>query len=200
MSTLTNIFDTETTGIPEYKLPSEDPCQPHLVELAANLYDDTGLLVESFSAIIKPDGWEIPEAVIAIHGITMEMAMDVGIPEKEAVEAFMALHAKAGLRVAHNCSFDDRIIRIALKRYLGDEAADLFKAGPNFCTALKSKSVLMLPATEAMTKKSNFKVKTPTLAEAYEFFTGQKLEESHRAKADAEACARVYFAMQKVAA
>jgi DNA polymerase-3 subunit epsilon len=32
-------FDTETTGIPDWKMPSESEYQPHLVQLAAILVD-----------------------------------------------------------------------------------------------------------------------------------------------------------------
>lgn len=180
-----NVFDTETTGLPNWKIPSDDPSQPHLVELAALLYNDAGELVEQYSAIIKPDGWVIPDDVIAVHGITNELALDVGISEAEALEGFLALHAKAGLRIAHNVNFDDRIIRIGLKRYFSEELADQFKAGPKYCTCQQSRSIVALPSN-----------KLPTLSEAYKHFTGEDLIEAHRAAADAAACARVYFGIQ----
>lgn len=180
-----NAFDTETTGLPNWKIPSDDPSQPHLVELAAMLYNDAGELVEQFEAIIKPDGWIIPDDVIAVHGITNELAMDVGISEAEALEGFLAIHAKASLRIAHNVNFDDRIIRIGLKRYFSEEIADQFKAGPKYCTCQQSRSIVALPSN-----------KLPKLGEAYKHFTGEELIEAHRAAADAAACARVYFGIQ----
>nr|WP_299241463.1 hypothetical protein [uncultured Halomonas sp.] len=33
-------FDTETTGLPDWKVPSDSEHQPHLVQLAAVLADD----------------------------------------------------------------------------------------------------------------------------------------------------------------
>ncbi|RWY82369.1 3'-5' exonuclease, partial [Pseudomonas aeruginosa] len=83
---LTNIFDFETTGIPEWKLPSEDPCQPHIVEVAALLCDAAGNTIDRFEAIVRPNGWEITPEMTAIHGISHEQAMDVGISEAEALE------------------------------------------------------------------------------------------------------------------
>lgn len=180
-----NIFDTETTGLPNWKLPSGDACQPHLVEIAALLYNDAGELVDKFEAIIKPNGWVIPDDTIAVHGITNELAMDVGISEAEALEGFLAIHAKADMRVAHNVNFDDRIIRIAMKRHSNDALADLFKKSPKFCTCQQSRSIVALPSN-----------KLPTLGEAYRHFTGEDMVEAHRAAADAAACARVYFGIQ----
>lgn len=193
------VFDTETTGIPEYSKPSEDPCQPHLTEIAALLYTNGGVLIDAFTALIKPDGWVIPDDVAAMNGITTSLAELEGISESDAVMGFMNLHSHADVRVAHNCSFDDRIMRIALKRYVGDEAADAFKAEPKQCTALLSKPLCKLEATEKM-KKTNFKnsFKTPNLAEALAFFTGDVITEAHRAMADAKACARVYFAIKGI--
>lgn len=185
-------YDTETSGLPQFKLPSSDPSQPHLVDIAALLYTEDGTLVDSFEAIIRPDGWTIPDEVAAIHGITTEMAMDMGIPESEALDGFMAIHERASLRVAHNRQFDDRIMRIALMRYRDEEAAEQFKAATGFCTMNATRDIIKLPPTARM--RGGFK--PPKLSEAYKYFTGQDLEGAHRARADAEGCALIYFALQ----
>ena len=196
MSKLICVFDTETTGFPNWKIPSDDPSQPHLVDICALLYTPHGELVDSFETMIRPDGWVIPNEVAVIHGITTEMALEQGIPEVEALGGFLRIYMQAGLRVAHNCSFDDRILRIALMRFVGKQAAEAFKAEPSYCTAASSKPLCKLPPTEKM-KATNFKnsFKTPTVAEALLHFTGEELVGGHRARPDTEACARVYFAM-----
>lgn len=185
-------FDTETSGLPDYKQPSEMPHQPHIVELAALLFDDeTHDLVDQVHAIIRPDGWIIPDDVAEIHGITTERAMDEGRPEAEVLAEFLALHSRCDLRVAHNEDFDQRIVRIAIKR-LGagatqeerDAIADAFKAAPKYCTM------------KADAKARG--VKWPKLVEAYKHHTGRELENAHSALFDARACAEVYFAMNPV--
>lgn len=131
-------YDTETTGLPDWKSPSESEHQPHIVEIGAALLDDDFNIVEQYQAIIKPEGWEISEAMTAIHGISHERAMDEGVGEKEAVEAFLALHDKSLLRIGHNVSFDDRIIRTAIMRYLDDETANYYREQPKLCTMRKA--------------------------------------------------------------
>lgn len=93
MNRLILVFDSETNGFPLWKERSEDPRQPHIVQLGAILCDeDTQEIIEELDVIIKPDGWEITKETSDIHGITQEMALDVGIPEKEAVERFVELY------------------------------------------------------------------------------------------------------------
>lgn len=179
-------FDTETTGIPNWQIPSESEGQPHLVQLGAILCDaETGDVKEELDVIIKPDGWIIPDEMAEIHGITTEIAMEKGIPEAEALEKFMGLIAKCGLRVAHNTTFDNRIIRIALKRYMPDLIPDDVwkdKSG-YYCTLMNARKI--------MGGKSGH-----TLEEAYLHFTGKKLENAHTAMADAKACMEIYFAIK----
>ena len=62
------VYDTETTGLPLWKLPSGSEGQPHMVEIGAALVDSDFNIVEQYEAIIKPEGWEISEAMTAIHG------------------------------------------------------------------------------------------------------------------------------------
>jgi DNA polymerase-3 subunit epsilon len=205
-------YDTETTGLPLFKDPSEDPRQPHLVELCGLLYDEERReLVDSYHAIIRPDGWTIPDDVAKIHGITTERALAEGVPEAEALAAFLALHRRSTLRVAHNESFDARILRIAIKRYghgafaweqltqeQRDAIADEFKAAPAFCTCNKAKPIMQLPATDAMRKSGRGSWhKPPNLQEAHQHFLGRSFDGAHGARADAEACARIYFAMNQ---
>lgn len=94
-------FDTETTGIPDFKARSSDPSQPHLVQLALLTVGDNQIApTETAVMIIRPDGWVITPELTAIHGISHERAMDEGIAEHEAVGMFLLAQAKASLRVA----------------------------------------------------------------------------------------------------
>ena len=185
-------YDSETTGLPLWKEPSEHPDQPHLVQLAALLVSaDTREIKDTMDIIVKPNGWVIPAEVTAIHGISTERAMDEGIPEEEALVMFLDMHKKATLRIGHNQSFDARIIRIAMKRYgYPDDDNDAWKEAPAECTGLLAKPIMqMLP-------KNRWGYKMPKLVEAYRHFIGEDLEDAHSALADTAACNAVYWAIQ----
>jgi DNA polymerase III subunit epsilon len=184
-------FDTETTGLPLWKEPSEHPDQPHIVELAAVLVDsETREEVERLSVVIRPDGWEIPAETTAIHGITNEYAAAEGIDEKEAVERFLTLHARADVRIGFNESFDARILRIGMKRFLGDAIADEFKQKPKVCAMWESKPLCAIPQPG---KRSGHKL--PTLGEAFLHLTGEAYHDAHRALSDVQATLAVYWAL-----
>ena len=189
-------FDTETTGLPDFKAPSESAHQPHIVQLAALLVDmDTRETIQSMDVIIRPDGWTIPDEVAAVHGITTQHAEAVGIPERLAVEMFMELWC-GRTRIAHNQQFDARIVRIALMRYRSEEAADIWKSGSAECTAILATPICQIPPTAKTVKAGFNKFKTPNLGEAYRHFTGKDLVNAHSAMADVMACRDVYFAIK----
>ena len=111
-------FDNETSGLPDFKKRASDPSQPHIVQLCAILTDLAGKVIESHNAIIKPDGWEIPQEVIEVYGITNEIAAN-GIPEALAAGLLMEMIKKASRIVAHGVSFDKFMARIAMRRFSG---------------------------------------------------------------------------------
>ena len=192
-------YDTETTSLPLWNEPSEDPRQPHLVQLAACLVDlDTRETISSMDVTVRPDGWVIPDDVAAIHGITTEHAKRVGISESLAVEMLLELWTCAGLRIAHNESFDARIIRIAMMRHgleIGRDP-DQWKAGKAHCTQILATPILKLPPTQRMIAAGRRHYKSANLGEAYRHFTGKELAGAHNAMVDVEACKTVYFAIK----
>lgn len=189
-------YDTETTGLPLFNDPSEDPRQPHIVQLAACLVDvDSRKTLASLDVIVRPDDWTIPDEVSKLHGITTEHAMAVGMPEELAIELLLELW-RGRVRIAHNEQFDARIVRIALMRHVDAGAADSWKAGPAQCTQAMSTPILKLPPTERMKAAGRFHVKSANLGEAYKHFTGQELQNAHTALADVHACMAVFFAIQ----
>lgn len=190
-------LDTETTGRPLWKDPSEHPGQPHIVQLAAKLVNlDTREVLKSMDVIVKPDGWVIPDDTIAVHGITNERAAAEGIPEADAVRQFLDMAAELSVEemvIGHNVTFDQRIVRIAIKRHLdvanavegAIQPSDVWKAVPSFCTMWKSKPHTKLPGN-----------KHPKLTEAYQHFIGKPMEGAHSAGGDVDGCIAVYFAIK----
>ena len=191
-------YDTETSGLPLFAEPSEDPRQPHIVQLAAQLVDlDTSAVIDQMDVIVKPDGWTIPKEVSDIHGITTERALAEGIPESDALDKLMTMWQQR-VRIAHNESFDARIIRIAQSRFGYDETQlALWKGGKALCTQRMATPIMKLPPTAKMRAAGFFKFKSANLQEAHKFFCGRPFEDAHSAMADVQACAAVYFAIQE---
>lgn len=193
-------YDTETTGLPLWNEPSEHPRQPHICQLAALLVDlDTRKTLASIDLTIAPDGWEIPEDVVKIHGITMAHALAVGMDESLALQVFFELWRSCDVRIGHNESFDARILRIGCHRY-GDQHRianpDEWKAGKAECTQLLATPILKLPPTAKMLAAGFNKPKSANLREAYKHFYGSELVGAHSAMADAQACQYVWFAIK----
>lgn len=195
-------FDSETNGIPLWNQPSDHPGQPHITQLAAELCDvDTGRVLGFMDLLIKPDRWTIPAELEQLTGITNEMAQKFGVPIGAALDLFLDLWGHSSLRVAHNESFDMRMVRIEIMRSpYGEDFADNWKLAPAFCTQANSTKILNLPPTAKMIAAGRNHAKSPNLGEAYEFFTGKKLEGAHNAAVDLAACKAVYFGIQAHAA
>lgn len=191
-------YDSETTGLPVWNQPSDHPDQPHITQIAALLTDEAGNKLASLDLLIRPDGWTIPVDLQALTGITMERAEHGGVPELAALSAFETLWRRASLRIAHNESFDARILRIGFKRFAGICEPDEWKNSPAACTQVLSTPILKLPPTERMIAAGRSRQnKSPKLAEAYEFFTGKPLSGAHNAMIDVMGVKAVWFAIQE---
>ncbi len=192
-------YDTETSGLPLFNDPSEDPRQPHIVQVAARLVDmDARIAVAGFDLTVRPDGWTIPDEVAKVHGITTERAALIGVNEDTALLALMALWNAAQARIAHNETFDQRIVRIALKRYWQDDKdfmLERWAGGAVRCTANLSTKLCAIPPTPRMVAAGRTHFKTPNLREAHRILVGRDFDGAHSAGADVDACMRVYFAI-----
>ena len=94
------IFDTETTGLPKrWDAPLTDSDNwPRCIQIAWQLHDEMGNLVEHEDYLVKPEGFNIPYDAEQVHGISTELAQEKGIALREVLEKFeIALSSKANL-------------------------------------------------------------------------------------------------------
>ena len=105
------IFDTETTGLPRnWNAPITDTDNwPRVVQIAWQLHNEMGELVESKDFLITPDGYDIPYDSEQIHGISTALAHDQGIPLEEALNEFNIALGKAKFVVGQNVKFDTNV-------------------------------------------------------------------------------------------
>ena len=105
-------FDTETSGLPKnWQAPVTDLNNwPRLVQLAYLVYDADGNRVSEGNYIIKPENFTIPKDASKIHGITNERALKEGIDLEVVLLEFQDLVNKAKFLVAHNMSFDEKVV------------------------------------------------------------------------------------------
>ncbi|MDY0088991.1 MAG: DNA polymerase III subunit alpha [Flavobacteriaceae bacterium] len=181
------IFDTETTGLPRnWNAPITDTDNwPRCVQIAWQLHDENGKLVENQDYLIKPDGFNIPFDSERIHGISTELASEQGIPLTEVLEKFNIALSKAKFVVGHNVGFDLNIMGCEFHRKSVETELNS-KPLLDTCTE-DTAELLKIPGGRG----GRFKL--PTLTELYQFLFNENFKEAHNATADVEATTRAFL-------
>ncbi|MGB0280276.1 MAG: PHP domain-containing protein, partial [Flavobacteriaceae bacterium] len=181
------IFDTETTGLPKrWDAPiSDSENWPRCIQLAWQLHDAGGTLIEHKDFIVTPDGFDIPFESEQIHGISTALAKKQGTSISDVLTAFEKALSKTQYVVGHNVGFDVNIIGAELHRLQRNTSVTTI---PVLDTCTEDTAILcQLPGGRGG------KFKLPTLTELYKHLFDESFEEAHNATADVEATARVFL-------
>ena len=186
------IFDTETTGLPKnWRAPISDTENwPRCVQLAWQVHDEIGNLIESKSYIIKPDNFDIPYESEKIHGISTLLAEAEGIELDSVLNEFNNSISKSKFIIGHNVNFDLNVIGCEFYRrniISNIESTDVLDT----CTELTA-DLCKLPGGRGG------KFKLPTLTELHQFLFESSFEEAHNASADVEATARCFLELIRI--
>ena len=181
------IFDTETTGLPKrWDAPITDTDNwPRCIQIAWQLHDALGKLIEHQDYLVKPVGFNIPYDAERIHGISTELAQAEGISMDEVLEKFNATLAKTKFIVGQNLGFDINIMGCEFHR-LGMATSMATMPVLDTCTEITA-SLLKLPGGRG----GRFKL--PTLTELHEYLFQVPFSEAHNATADVEATTRCFL-------
>ena len=185
------IFDTETTGLPRnWSAPISDTDNwPRCVQIAWQLHDEMGNLIEHQDYLINPEGFNIPFDAEKIHGISTELAQEQGVSLKEVLDKFNIALGKSKFIVGQNLGFDINIMGCEFYRMEIDSPMNE-KPVLDTCTEVTAE-LLKLPGGRGG------KFKLPTLTELHEYLFNQKFNEAHNATADVEATTRCFLELIK---
>jgi DNA polymerase-3 subunit alpha len=181
------IFDTETTGLPKrWDAPITDINNwPRCVQIAWQLHDEMGKLIEHQDYLVKPEGFNIPYDAERIHGISTELADNEGFFLAEVLEKFNIALSKTKFIVGQNLGFDINIMGCEFHR-LGIESPMSTMPILDTCTEVTA-TLLKLPGGRGG------KFKLPTLTELHQYLFNVPFGEAHNATADVEATTRCFF-------
>ncbi|WP_026451278.1 DNA polymerase III subunit alpha [Aequorivita capsosiphonis] len=181
------IFDTETTGLPKrFNAPVSDTDNwPRCIQIAWQLHDEMGNLIEHQDYLVQPEGFNIPFDAEKIHGISTELATAEGISLEEVIEKFNTALSKTKFLVGQNVGFDLNIM-----------GAEFFRMGmenplPNLpvldtCTETTAQ-LCQIPGGRGG------KFKLPTLTELHQYLFNETFGDAHNATADVEATTRCFL-------
>lgn len=192
-------YDTETSGLPDFRAPSEAPHQPHIIQLAAIVLDEYSNEVRTMNRLIKTDGLILDKKISELTGITQEQLDAEGLEPEKVMAEFSAMAEGVETYIGHNESFDARMVRIMYKKLGLDELAEAWEDRQTFCTMNAAAPIVNLPPTPRMLAASFNKPKAPKLEEAYRFFhDGQNFDGAHDALNDVRATISVYYELMKL--
>jgi len=185
------IFDTETTGLPKrWDAPITDTDNwPRCIQIAWQLHDEMGNLIEHQDYLVQPDGFNIPYDAERIHGISTELAQQNGVSLLEVLEKFNIALSKAKFIVGQNVGFDINIMGCEFHRMNLDSPMSSMPV-LDTCTEVTA-NLLKLPGGRGG------KFKLPTLTELHQFLFGVPFSEAHNATADVEATTRCFLELIK---
>ncbi|WP_205501579.1 3'-5' exonuclease [Rufibacter psychrotolerans] len=179
-------IDIESSGLPQdWEAPyAKEGNWPHTVQVAWFVYTKGGELVKQEDHFIRPEGFEVTPASIAVHHLTPEFLRAHGKGRAEVLAVLQQdLQQYQPMVVGHFMEFDYHVL-----------SADFFREGwpnpftglPQFCTMAASSELILLPHRKYL-----------RLGELYTHLFHKTLQDQHNAVVDARATAECYFELRK---
>lgn len=184
-------FDTETTGKPiNYKASYTDVNNwPRVAQLAWQVADQDGNVSTSENHMIKPDGWEIPKEQFFIdNGMSTERCEEFGVPIAGVLDLFYASKLECDVLVAHNITFDHRIVWAEFIRAGKEPRSGMHK----ICTMNSSTKHCKIPQV------GRGGLKWPKLEELYRILFNKDFDGAHDALADINATRESFFELVRL--
>ena len=185
------IWDTETHGLPkDFNAPYTDTDNwPRLVQLAWQIHDEKGELIEVKNFIVKPEGFTIPYNAEKIHGISTKRATQQGVDLAYVLEEFNKAVSQSTYCIGHNIAFD---INIMGAEYVRKSVATALHEMRVVDTKNESTDFCAIPGGRGG------QFKWPTLTELHMKLFGEGFNEAHNASADVEATARCFLELLRL--
>ena len=166
------VFDTETSGLFDYKLSADAPGQPRMASFAMVMLDDNLEVESQFSVLVKPEGWEMDDNSDACkkNGLTQARLMAEGVRIEHALGHYnAALNLKIMRGELRRAGLPDRFETTA--------SVDLMRPLTNVCKIKKA---------------TGGGYKWPKLEEAHQSLFGEGFTGAHGALPDSLAAARIF--------
>ena len=181
-------FDTETTGLPrDRKAKRTDLANwPRLVQLAYLVYDKSGNRISAAEAIIKPEGFTIPDDAARVHGITTARAEKEGEDLREVLQNFHIEVEKTVFLIAHNMWFDENVVGA---EFLRNQISDILPKKRKICTMISATDFCALPGPDGF--------RWPKLVDLHSKLFGEGFESAHSAGADIAATAKCFWELKR---
>jgi len=196
------LFDTETNGLPIGYNPSifDHEKWPYILQLSYILYDiENNNLIELKDFIINSKG-KINNESYKINNISEKLCKRKGIDIKIALNYFNNALQMCDLVIAHNLSFDKRMIMVeGIRNNINQSFSKKNDLGikikkKEYCTM---KNTINLCKIEKINKYGNKYYKYPKLIELYSMlFNNCDVKNLHDSMADILVCFRCYYYLE----
>ncbi|MFA7009588.1 MAG: 3'-5' exonuclease, partial [Elusimicrobiales bacterium] len=160
---------------------------PRMIQLAYLLSDGGGNRILGGDFIIKPDGFTIPDEAARIHGISTDRANREGSNLRSVLKEFQAALDRAACLVAHNMSFDEKIVSAEFLRH---KLQPPLPAKKKICTMRSAADYCALPGP--------YGYKWPKLMELHSKLFRKDFEEAHNAAADVSAMIKCFWELKRL--
>jgi len=181
------IFDTETTGFTKYCDDNGKDLKNHnrITQLAFILCNNKGDELHKFESLVKPNGWFIPnEDFFKENNMSTDRCEKYGIPIFDALRELQEALKRCDYKVAHNISFDNRMITAEMIK--SKITKELFQFKKGLCTMRSSRDFVL--AKDKMNR-----TKAPNLQELYKYLFNDTFDGAHDALEDVRATKKCFL-------
>jgi DNA polymerase III subunit epsilon len=156
-------YDTETTGLPNFKTGPGHDSWPDVVQFAGKIVNlQTRETEGALHCYVVPHK-DLDEKAAEVNGLNLERLQEIGVSRRYLCAAYDGMVKTTHLTICHNRSFDDAVMQTAYMR-----EGLVPRQDKGFCTKDASTNICKVPKKPRASDGRQFGGnKWPTLTEAH---------------------------------